>query len=61
MSVAVDRNRVQRGSSAVRWRVPGGRETAANIAGEVHEALQHLGVDRHVLMGHSISGFYALE
>lgn len=35
--------------------------TAAAIAGEVHAALQHLGVDRYVLMGHSISGVYALE
>lgn len=35
--------------------------TAANIAAEVHEALQQLGVDRYVLMGHSIAGIYALE
>lgn len=35
--------------------------TAANIAREVHEALQQLGVDRYVLMGHSIAGIYALE
>jgi pimeloyl-ACP methyl ester carboxylesterase len=35
--------------------------TAANIAGEIHQALQQLGVDRYVLMGHSISGIYALE
>ncbi|WP_423920708.1 alpha/beta fold hydrolase [Frigoribacterium sp. 2-23] len=35
--------------------------TAANIAGEVHEALQHLGIDRYALMGHSIAGIYALE
>jgi pimeloyl-ACP methyl ester carboxylesterase len=35
--------------------------TAANIAREVHEALQYLGVDRYVLMGHSIAGIYALE
>lgn len=35
--------------------------TAANIAQEVHEALQQLDVDRYVLMGHSISGIYALE
>ncbi|WEO76452.1 alpha/beta hydrolase [Cryobacterium sp. SO2] len=34
--------------------------TAANITREVHEALQHLGVDRYVLMGHSIAGIYAL-
>ncbi|WP_375383747.1 alpha/beta fold hydrolase [uncultured Microbacterium sp.] len=35
--------------------------TPANIAREVHEVLQYLGVDRYVLMGHSISGIYALE
>lgn len=35
--------------------------TAENIAGEVHEALQYLGVNRYVLMGHSIAGIYALE
>lgn len=34
--------------------------TAANITGEIHEALQQLGVDRYTLMGHSISGIYAL-
>jgi len=35
--------------------------TAENIAGEVHEALGQLGIDRYALMGHSISGVYALE
>ncbi|MGY3262066.1 alpha/beta fold hydrolase [Frigoribacterium sp. 2355] len=35
--------------------------TAENIAGEVHEALRRLGIDRYALMGHSISGIYALE
>lgn len=35
--------------------------TSANIAGEVHAALQHLGIDRYVLAGHSIAGIYALE
>lgn len=35
--------------------------TAKNIAREVHEALRYLGVDRYVLMGHSIAGIYALE
>ncbi|MGU3411431.1 alpha/beta fold hydrolase [Microbacterium sp. M1A1_1b] len=35
--------------------------TAANITREVHEALHRLGVDRYVLMGHSIAGIYALE
>lgn len=34
--------------------------TTANITREIHEALQHLGVTRYVLMGHSISGIYAL-
>ncbi len=34
--------------------------TTANITREVHEALQHLGIDRYVLMGHSIAGIYAL-
>lgn len=34
--------------------------TAENITREVHEALQQLGVDRYVLMGHSIAGIYAL-
>ena len=35
--------------------------TADNIAREVHSALQRLGVDRYVLMGHSIAGIYALH
>ena len=35
--------------------------TSENIAHEVHEALQHLGVERYVLMGHSIAGIYALS
>lgn len=35
--------------------------TAANIVREVHEALQYLGVERFVLMGHSIAGIYSLE
>nr|WP_217271296.1 alpha/beta hydrolase [Frigoribacterium sp. VKM Ac-2836] len=34
--------------------------TAENIAGEVHDALRQLGIDRYALMGHSISGIYAL-
>ncbi|MGG7509690.1 alpha/beta fold hydrolase [Plantibacter sp. YIM 135249] len=34
--------------------------TAENITREVHEALHHLGIDRYVLMGHSIAGIYAL-
>lgn len=35
--------------------------TTANIVDEVHEALQQLGVDRYVLMGHSITGLYGIE
>lgn len=35
--------------------------TAENIAAEVHEALQQLGIERYVLAGHSISGVYALS
>ncbi len=34
--------------------------TSENISREVHEALQQLGADRYVLMGHSIAGIYAL-
>jgi pimeloyl-ACP methyl ester carboxylesterase len=34
--------------------------TAENITGEIHAALQQLRVDRYTLMGHSISGIYAL-
>ncbi|MGK9146488.1 alpha/beta hydrolase [Plantibacter flavus] len=35
--------------------------TTENIVSEVHEALAGLGVDRYVLMGHSIAGIYALD
>lgn len=35
--------------------------TAEAIAGEVHEALDQLGIDRYAVMGHSIAGIYALE
>ncbi|WP_172195957.1 alpha/beta hydrolase [Saccharibacillus qingshengii] len=35
--------------------------TTANIVGEVHEAVQQLGLKRYVLMGHSIAGLYGLE
>ncbi|MCQ4087846.1 alpha/beta fold hydrolase [Saccharibacillus sp. JS10] len=35
--------------------------TTANIVDETHQALQQLGVDRYVLMGHSIAGLYALD
>jgi pimeloyl-ACP methyl ester carboxylesterase len=34
--------------------------TSENISREVHEALRQLGVQRYVLMGHSIAGIYAL-
>ncbi|KTD86915.1 alpha/beta hydrolase [Paenibacillus etheri] len=32
--------------------------TTENIVSEVHEALQQLGIDRYILMGHSITGLY---
>ncbi|WP_336636733.1 alpha/beta hydrolase [Lysinibacillus fusiformis] len=32
-----------------------------NIVSEIHEALQILKIDRYILMGHSISGIYALD
>jgi pimeloyl-ACP methyl ester carboxylesterase len=35
--------------------------TTENIVSEVHQALQELDIDRYVLMGHSISGIYALD
>ncbi|CAM3381050.1 MULTISPECIES: alpha/beta hydrolase [Saccharibacillus] len=35
--------------------------TTDNIVGEVHEAVQQLGLTRYVLMGHSIAGLYGLE
>lgn len=35
--------------------------TTENVVGEIHEALQQVGVDRYVLMGHSIAGIYGLE
>ncbi|MBD7951670.1 alpha/beta fold hydrolase [Oerskovia rustica] len=35
--------------------------TTQNVVAEVHEALQELGVDRYVLMGHSIAGIYGIE
>ncbi|GAS97933.1 alpha/beta superfamily hydrolase/acyltransferase [Mycolicibacterium canariasense] len=34
--------------------------TIGNITRELHEALRYLGVDRYVLMGHSMAGIYAL-
>ncbi|WP_431030653.1 alpha/beta fold hydrolase [Plantibacter sp. RU18] len=35
--------------------------TTSHIVDEVHEAVQGLGIDEYVLMGHSIAGIYALE
>lgn len=35
--------------------------TTKNIVSEVHEALQQLGIDKYVLMGHSIAGIYGLD
>ena len=35
--------------------------TTENVVAEVHAALQELGVDRYILMGHSIAGIYGLE
>lgn len=32
-----------------------------NIVSELHECLQQLNIDRYILMGHSISGIYALD
>jgi len=41
--------------------VAGTPRTTENIVAEVHAALAALGVDRYVLMGHSIAGIYALD
>lgn len=35
--------------------------TADNIVEEVHSAVESLGIDRYILMGHSIAGLYALD
>ncbi|MEK5028229.1 alpha/beta fold hydrolase [Paenibacillus sp. FSL M7-1046] len=35
--------------------------TTENIVSEVHEAVQQLGIDRYVLMGHSITGLYGVS
>ena len=35
--------------------------TTENIVTEVHGALETLGIDRYVLMGHSIAGIYGIE
>lgn len=34
--------------------------TTENIVGEIHEAVQQLGIKRYILMGHSITGLYAV-
>ena len=35
--------------------------TTANIVEEIHTAVQSLGIDEYILMGHSITGLYALD
>lgn len=35
--------------------------TTENVVTEVHAALQELGLERYVLMGHSIAGIYGIE
>jgi 2-hydroxy-6-oxonona-2,4-dienedioate hydrolase len=35
--------------------------TTDNIVSELHEVLQQLGIDRFILMGHSITGIYGLD
>ncbi|GAF11164.1 hypothetical protein JCM19046_1664 [Bacillus sp. JCM 19046] len=35
--------------------------TTENIVFETHEALQSLGIDEYILMGHSIAGIYGLD
>ncbi|MEK5237541.1 alpha/beta hydrolase [Paenibacillus sp. FSL L8-0470] len=35
--------------------------TTENIVSEVHEAVQQLGIDRYVLMGHYITGLYGVS
>lgn len=35
--------------------------TTENIVTEIHDAVAALGVDRYVLMGHSIAGLYAID
>nr|WP_269847191.1 alpha/beta hydrolase [Paenibacillus sonchi] len=39
----------------------GKERTTENIISEVHEAVQQLGIDRYVLMGHSIAGLYGVS
>ncbi|PQP81549.1 alpha/beta hydrolase [Paenibacillus sp. PCH8] len=35
--------------------------TTENIVSEIHEAVQQLGLDRYILMGHSITGLYGVS
>lgn len=35
--------------------------TTDNIVSEIHDAVQQLGIDRYILMGHSIAGLYAVS
>ncbi|MHA7963210.1 alpha/beta fold hydrolase [Paenibacillus sp. CAU 1782] len=35
--------------------------TTENIVSEIHEAVEQLGLDRYILMGHSITGLYAVS
>ncbi|WP_317891183.1 alpha/beta fold hydrolase [Paenibacillus oceani] len=35
--------------------------TTENIVSEIHEAVEQLGLDRYVLMGHSITGLYGVS
>lgn len=35
--------------------------TTENIVSEIHEAVEQLGIDRYVLMGHSITGLYGVS
>ncbi|MBB6020164.1 pimeloyl-ACP methyl ester carboxylesterase [Paenibacillus sp. JGP012] len=35
--------------------------TSENIVSEIHEAVEQLGLDRYILMGHSITGLYGVS
>lgn len=35
--------------------------TTENIISEIHEAVEQLGIERYILMGHSITGLYAVS
>ncbi|MDQ8735195.1 alpha/beta hydrolase [Paenibacillus sp. LHD-38] len=35
--------------------------TIENITEEIHEAVKQVGVDKYILMGHSISGVYGMK